>query len=134
MGRLDGRRALVTGGSRGIGRACAVGLAKEGASVGITYVSNSDAAADAVHSITTLGRQSKSYKANSSKLSDVKTAVDNFVADFGGIDILVNNAGILKRTPFLEISEDEWDAIIGTNLKGYFLVEQTVEKKMVKNV
>ena len=133
MGRLDGRRALVTGGSRGIGRACAVGLAKEGASVGITYVSNSDAAADAVHSITTLGRQSKSYKANSSKLSDVKTAVDNFVADFGGIDILVNNAGILKRTPFLEISEDEWDAIIGTNLKGYFLVGQTVAKKMVNN-
>jgi NAD(P)-dependent dehydrogenase (short-subunit alcohol dehydrogenase family) len=133
LGRLEGKKALVTGGSRSIGRACALGLAKEGADVGITYVSNSEAAAETVGSITALGRQSKAYKANSSRLTEVQRAVDEFVSDFGRIDILVNNAGILRRTPFLDISEEEWDLIMGTNLKGYFLVGQTAAKKMVKN-
>jgi NAD(P)-dependent dehydrogenase (short-subunit alcohol dehydrogenase family) len=133
VGRLEGKKALVTGGGRSIGRACAMGLAKEGADVGITYVSNSETATETVSSITALGRHSKAYKANSSKLAEVQTAVDEFVSDFGRLDILVNNAGILKRTPFLEITEGEWDMIMGTNLKGYFLVGQTAAKKMIKN-
>jgi len=123
--------ALVTGGSRGIGRACALALAREGADVAITYVRNVDDADEVVRRIVGHGRRSKAYRADSSRSKEVEQMVESLLSDFGKIDILLNNAGVLRRTPFLDITEKEWDWILAINLKGYFIVGQRVAKHMV---
>ena len=132
MTRLSGRHALVTGGSRGIGRAIALGLAREGADVVVNYRSDRAAAEAVVQEIIKLGRRSIAVPG----ATQVRAEVERFVAEadrfLGQIDLLVNNAGILKRTPLLEITEDEWDQIIDVNLKGYFLVGQAVARRMVE--
>ena len=130
--RLEGKRALVTGGSRGIGRAIALGLAREGADLAVNYRRSRADADGAVREIEQMGRRAVAVQGS----TDSRADVDRFVAEahdvLGGLDILVNNAGILKRTPFLEISEEEWDAIVDVNLKGYFLVGQAVARRMVE--
>ena len=128
--RLEGKRALVTGGSRGIGRAIAVGLAREGADVAVNYRTSRDAADSAVREIEQMGRRAAAVQGSTSIRSDVQRFVAGAHDFLGGLDILVNNAGILKRTPFLEIGEEEWDAILDVNLKGYFLVGQAVARHM----
>ena len=130
--RLEGKRALVTGGSRGIGRAIALGLAREGADLAVNYRRSRGDADSAVREIEQMGRRAVAVQGS----TDSRADVDRFVAEahdaLGGLDVLVNNAGILKRTPFLEISEEEWDAILDVNLKGYFLVGQAVARRMVE--
>ena len=130
--RLEGKRALVTGGSRGIGRAIALGLGREGADVAVNYRRSREDAESAVREMEEIGRRAVAVQGSTASRSDV----DRFVAEahdfLGGIDILVNNAGILKRTPLLEIGEEEWDAILDVNLKGYFLVGQAVARHMVE--
>ncbi len=128
--RLEGKRALVTGGSRGIGRAIAVGLAREGADVAVNYRTSRDAADSAVREIEQSGRRAAAVPGSTSIRSDVQRFVAEAHDFLGGLDILVNNAGILKRTPFLEIGEEEWDAILDVNLKGYFLVGQEAARRM----
>ena len=130
--RLEGRRALVTGGSRGIGRAIAVGLAREGADVAVNYRSSRADADAAVRDIEGLGRRAVAVRGSTGSRSDVERFVAEADDFLGGIDILVNNAGILKRTAFLDIGEDEWDAILNVNLKGYFLVGQAVARRMAQ--
>jgi NAD(P)-dependent dehydrogenase (short-subunit alcohol dehydrogenase family) len=132
MGRLEGKVAFVTGGSRGIGRACALALAKEGADLAVSYFRNRIAAGEVVAMIEKFGRRAKAYQADTSEPSQVESMVKEALKDYGKIDILLNNAGVLKRSPFLEIGEEEWDRIIGTDLKGYFLVGQAVAKHMVE--
>ena len=131
--RLAGKRALVTGGSRSIGRGIAVGLAREGADVAVGYRSSREDAESAVRQIEATGRRAVAVQGS----TDSRPDVERFVAEahdfLGGLDILVNNAGVLKRTPLLEISEAEWDAILDVNLKGYFLVGQAVARRMVEN-
>ena len=109
--RLAGKRALVTGGSRSIGRGIAVGLAREGADVAVGYRRGREDAESTVRQIEELGRRAVAVQGS----TDSRPDVERFVAEahdfLGGLDILVNNAGILKRTPLLEISEEEWDAI-----------------------
>jgi len=129
--RLKGRKALVTGGSRSIGRAIAVGLAREGADVVVNYKSNKEAADDTVQMIEKEGRRSTAIQASTDTRTDVYRLVDEADDFLDGIDLLINNAGVLKRTPFLEISDEEWDWTLNTNLKGYFQVGQAVAKKMV---
>ena len=129
--RLKSKRALVTGGSRGIGRAVAVGLAREGADVAVNYRRGRADARSAVREIEQLGRRAVAVQGSTSSRSDVERLVAEGHDLLGGLDILVNNAGILKRTPFLEIGEEEWDAILDVNLKGYFLVGQAVARRMV---
>mgnify|MGYP002856103229 CR=1 FL=1 len=129
--RLISGKALVTGGSRGIGRAVALKLAAEGADVVISYHKNSAAAEDVVKAISAFGRRSSAIQADTSSASDVARMVGEAEAFLGGINILVNNAGVLKRTPFLELTETEWDTIVDTNLKGYFLVGHAVACGMV---
>ena len=124
--RLISGRALVTGGSRGIGRAVALKLAAEGADVVISYHKNVKAAQAVVKEISDLGRRSKAIQADTSSASDVERLVSETEKFLGGITILVNNAGVLKRTPFLDLTETEWDTIVDTNLKGYFLVGHAV--------
>ena len=130
--RLEGRHALVTGASRSIGRAIALALAREGADVVVNFKSNQEAAQEVVDSIQELGRRSRSIQASTDSRTDIDRLVSESDGFLGGIDLLVNNAGVLKRTAFLEISEDEWDSILDTNLKGYFLVGQAVAQRMVE--
>ena len=130
--RLRGRRALVTGGSRGIGRAIALGLAREGADVAVAYRADRAAAEATAAEIRALGRLSAVVQGDTSVRADVARIVPEAVAALGAVDLLVNNAGVLRRTPFLEIEEREWDAVLGVNLKGYFLVGQAVARHMVE--
>lgn len=129
--RLEGRRALVTGGARGIGRGIALGLAGEGADVVVGYRSARPAAERTAAEISALGRRAAIVPGDTSARADVERLVAAAVDALGGLDLLVNNAGILRRTPFLDIDEREWDAILDTNLKGYFLVGQAVARHMI---
>jgi NAD(P)-dependent dehydrogenase (short-subunit alcohol dehydrogenase family) len=130
--RLADRCALVTGGSRSIGRAIAVGLAREGADVVVNYRGDREAAEATAAEIRALGRRGTVVQGDTSLRQDVERFVGEAIAALGRIDLLVNNAGILRRTPFIEIEEREWDAILDTNLKGYFLVSQAVARAMIE--
>jgi NAD(P)-dependent dehydrogenase (short-subunit alcohol dehydrogenase family) len=130
--RLAGKVALITGGSRGMGRAIALGFAREGADVAINYRSQEGEALSAVRAVQELGRRAIAVQADVTSAREVRAMADRVIQEFGRIDVLVNNAGVLRRTPFLEITEAEWDAILDTNLKGCFLVTQTVAREMVR--
>lgn len=130
--RLEDRVALVTGGSRGIGRAIAVGFAREGADLAVNYRSHEAEARAVADEIRALGRRAVTVKADVASAAEVQAMVARVVEEFGRIDILVSNAGVLKRTPFLELTETEWDWVLDTNLKGAFLVGQAVAREMVK--
>lgn len=129
---LAGQRALVTGGGRSIGRAIALDLARSGAAVAINYRRAGDAARSAVAEIEARGGRALAVQADVADQAGVERMLDQVEAELGPIEILVNNAGILTRTPFLEISLDEWDRIVGTNLRGYFIVGQAVARRMVR--
>ena len=125
--RLEARRALVTGGSRSIGRGIALALGREGADVVVNFKTQRDAAEEVVDSLKELGRRATAAQGSTASSEDVNRVVKEADDFLGGIDLLVNNAGVLKRTPFLEISQEEWDWTLETNLRGYFLVGQAVD-------
>jgi NAD(P)-dependent dehydrogenase (short-subunit alcohol dehydrogenase family) len=129
---LEGKIALVTGASRGIGRAVAVGLAREGADVAINFVRGAEDAEQTAAQVRELGRRALVVQADVAQRDQVEAMVDQVVAAFGRIDILVANAGIVTRTPFLELTDEEWGRVIGTNLTGPFLLGQAVARQMVK--
>jgi 3-oxoacyl-[acyl-carrier protein] reductase len=118
--------ALVTGSSRGIGRAIALALAKDGADVVINYRSHAEDAQSAEAEVMSIGRRAASIQADVSKQQEVLHLIEESEARVGAIDILVNNAGIAKRTPFEEITEYDWDDMLALNLKSCFLVTQAV--------
>jgi len=128
--KLAGRIALVTGGSRSIGRAIALAFAREGADVAINYVHHSEDALSAVREIEALGRRGLAVKADTSQRAQVHAMVEKVTARLGSIDVLVNNAGVQKRVYFLDLEEADWDWMLGVNLKGYFLVGQAVAAGM----
>lgn len=130
--RLADKVALVTGASRGNGRAIAIGFAREGADVAVNYRSREAEALSAVEVIRAMGRRAIAVQADTSDAAQVKAMVDRAIREFGRIDILVNNAGVLSRVPFLELTEKEWDRVLDINLKGYFLVGQAVAREMAK--
>ena len=130
--RLKDKVAVVTGSSRSIGRAIALGYAREGAKVVINYRSDGEAAHSAVAEIEAVGSKAIAVRADTSSSSHVKGLIGAAVSHFGRVDILVNNAAILIRTPFLEIEEAEWDRIIEVNLKGFFLCSQAAARQMVR--
>jgi glucose 1-dehydrogenase len=130
--RFAGKSVLITGGSRGIGRACAIAFARNGADVAINYNRSEEEAKEVMRAAENEGVKSQIFRADTSKSSEVGAMVEEAFTGFGKIDILVNNAGVLKRTPFLEISEEEWDWIVQVDLKGYFLVGQAVARHMVE--
>jgi len=121
---LSGKIAFVTGGSRGIGAAIAKGLAAAGADVAITYQSNGDLAKLIVSKIKTLGRKATSIQADVRDRTAMRAAFDQAEQQLGGLDILVNNAGINNPTDFDQISDEDWDEILGVNLKGPFICAQ----------
>ena len=129
---LDGKIALVTGGSRGIGRAIAIGLAKAGAQVIVNYVSNQQAARDTVETILAAGGRAEEYRANVTDESAVESMFAWVDKQFGRLDILVNNAAVLSRYPFLEMPAEEWIRIMNGNVNGYFYCGQRAARMMVR--
>ena len=121
---LHGKRALVTGASRGIGAAIAKELGAEGADVAITYERSSDAAAEVVHAIEALGRRSVAIQADSADVADVRASIDRTVAELGGLDILVNNAGILRLSTVEKMSLEDIDATLNVNIRAPIVASQ----------
>lgn len=120
MKLLTGKTALVTGATRGIGRAIALRFAAEGADVAFTYRSQHEAAQSLVAEIEALGVKAKGYPSDAASFADAHAVVEDVKALFGRIDILVNNAGITKDGLMMRMDEEQWDAVINTNLKSAF--------------
>ena len=130
---LDGMTALVTGSGRGIGSALAFGLAQAGASVALSDVPEQlPGARETAERIKGEGVDSRTYGLDVLDLANIRRTVDEVVRDFGRLDILVNNAGIRRRQPALEVTEDNWDAVIDTNLKGPFFCAQAAARVMIE--
>lgn len=128
---LDGKVAVVIGGSGVLGGSMAVALGRAGAKVAVCYHHNADRAEQQVQAITSSGGQAMTVQANASKKSDLVQANDAIVEKWGGVHILLNAPGINSPTPFLDITEEEWDRIMGVNLKGVFLACQVFGGQMI---
>jgi len=129
---LEGKVAIVTGASRGIGRAIAERFAAEGAKVVVNYFSNEAEAGKVVDGIKQGGAEAIAVRGDVSKSADVKHLVESAVKQFGRVDILVNNAGVMVTKPALEASEEDWDRTIDVNLKGAYLCSKEVAPLMMK--
>jgi len=129
---LEGKVALVTGASRGIGRAIALELAKSGADVVVNYAGNEAAALEVVSAIEALGRSATAVKCNVASSAEVEAMVSGAIERFGKIDILVNNAGITRDNLLMRMKEEEFDEVIDTNLKGVFNCIKAVTRPMMK--
>lgn len=132
MKLLEGKVALVTGATRGIGRAIATKFAEQGADVVFTYRQKNGAAEEVENSLAALGVKCKGYAADAADYAATEEVVKQVVADFGRIDILVNNAGITKDGLLMRMSEEQWDAVITTNLKSAFNFTRAVVPVMAK--
>ena len=131
MNILDQKIALVTGASRGIGKAIALSLANAGASVAITYRNSSAEAEAIVAEIRAAGGQAEAYQSDASSFAQSKEIVDTVIERFKRLDILVNNAGITKDGLLMRMSEEDWDAVIDTNLKGVFNFVKHASRQMM---
>ena len=131
---LKGKSALVTGASKGLGRAIAIRLAEQGAQVAVNYNSSQSEASDVVDSIREMDEEAVAVKADVSKLDEVVSMVRSVEDSFGrNIDILVNNAGIIHDQLLMRMSDDAWHSVIGTNLNGTFYCTRAVLRGMVRN-
>lgn len=128
--RLKDKIALVTGSSRGVGRAVAVGYAKEGAHVIVNYTSNEKAALEVVAEIEAMGRKAIAVKADVASKSEAEALVKAGVDEFGRLDVLVNNAGFTRPAMMLKMTEDQWDQVLDIHLKGAFLCGQAAGAQM----
>ena len=128
--KLDSKVALVTGSSRGVGKAVALGFAKDGADVVVNYTSNQKAADNVVSEIESMGRKAIAVKADVAVLSDVNDLVNAGVDTFGKLDILVNNAGFTRPAMMVKMSEEQWDQVVDIHLKGAFLCSQAAARHM----
>jgi glucose 1-dehydrogenase len=122
--KLTGKKALVTGSNQGIGQAIALRLAEEGADLIIDYVTHPDTAEETVQSIRKLGRRAVAVQGDISKVADTQRMVAESVEALGGLDILVNNAGVERHASFWEVTEADYDLVLGINLKGAFFTTQ----------
>jgi len=128
--RLKDKIALVTGSSRGVGRAVALGFAKEGAKVVVNYTSNETAAKEVVDEIQSLGSEAIAVKADVAQKTEAESLVGAAVETFGKIDILVNNAGFTRPALMIKMTEDQWDQVVDIHLKGAFLCSQAAGLRM----
>ena len=129
---LSGKIALVTGGSRGIGRAVCVDLAKAGAHVIVNFCRNMNAAEETVKMIESAGGSAEYIQADVASLEDIDRMFESVMQKQKKLDILVNNAGVLSRYPFLELPVEEWDRLLNTNARGYFLCGQRAARIMAE--
>jgi len=133
MKLLEGKTAIITGASRGIGRGIAEVFAKHGANVAFTYSSSAEAAKVLEDELVALGVKAKGYQSNAADFNEAQKLVDDVIATFGNIDILINNAGITKDNLLMRISEEDFDKVIEVNLKSVFNMTKAVQKTMLKN-
>ncbi|MED4238710.1 3-oxoacyl-[acyl-carrier-protein] reductase [Priestia megaterium] len=129
---LQGKVAIVTGASRGIGRAVAIELGKLGAKVVVNYSGSEAKALEVVDEIKGLGTDAIAVQANVAESDSVQAMIKEAISTFGSVDILVNNAGITRDNLLMRMKEDEWDDVINTNLKGVFLCTKAVTRQMMK--
>ena len=132
MGLLDGKVAIITGASRGIGKAIAETFIAQGATVAFTYLSSDEKAKALEVELTPKGGVAKGFKSNAADFNSAQELADAVVAAFGTIDILVNNAGITKDNLLMRMSEEQWDEVMNTNLKSAFNLTKAVLKPMLK--
>jgi 3-oxoacyl-[acyl-carrier protein] reductase len=132
MRLLEGKTAVVTGASRGIGKAIAICFAAEGCNVAFTDLFEDDNMKALESELQAMGVKAKGYASDASNFNDTDRVVNQIVADFGALDILVNNAGITKDTLLMRMTEDQWDAVINVNLKSVFNFTKAAQKTMLK--
>ena len=132
MGSMSGKTAVVTGGSRGIGRAICLELARRGANVVFSYAGNTAAADKTLEELKALGVEARAIQGNVADPAAAKTLIDTAVKELGGIHILVNNAGITRDGLAMAMKEEDFDAVIETNLKGAFLCMKAAIRPMMK--
>lgn len=129
---LEGKKALVTGASRGIGREVALELARQGADVAVNFAGSEAKAKEVVDEIKALGRNAFSVQCDVANSESVTGMIKEVIEQFGRVDILVNNAGITRDNLLMRMKEEEWDSVINTNLKGVFLCTKAVTRQMMK--
>ena len=129
---LEGRTAIVTGASRGIGEAIAIRLAEQGANIVFTYLSSDEKAKALEARLTGMGVKAKAFKSNAAVFEQCEALVNDVVKEFGAVDICVNNAGISKDNLLLRLSPDQWDDVINTNLKSVYNMTKQVIRPMMK--
>lgn len=124
--------ALITGASRGIGKACAIELAKAGYDIAVSYAGNDEAANNTLNELLEIGVKAKTYKFDVSDKDACAKAVEDVIAEFGRIDVLVNNAGITRDGLFIRMNSENWEAVINTNLNSAFYMSNPVARVMMK--
>lgn len=129
---LKGKTAIITGGSRGIGKACAIYLAKQGADIVFNYSNNSSMAEETADEIKNLGVKVQAVKADVKSSQDIDYLFNQALENFNSIDILVNNAGITRDTLLIRMKEEDWDTVLDINLKGVYLTCKAAAKHMMK--
>lgn len=133
MKLLEGKTALVTGASKGIGRKIAEKFAEQGANVAFTYLSSVEKGQALEQELQSAGTKVKGYRSDASKFDEADKLISDIVADFGTIDIVVNNAGITKDGLLMRMSEQQWDEVLEVNLKSVFNITKAASKIMMKN-
>jgi len=133
MKLLEGKVAIITGASRGIGTGIAKVFAQQGANVAFTYSSSVESALALENELKALGIKVKGYQSNAADFSDAHKLVDDVISEFGTIDVLINNAGITKDNLLMRMSEEDFDKVIEINLKSVFNMTKAVQKIMLKN-
>ncbi len=132
MGLLSGKNVLITGASRGIGRAMAERFAEEGANVGFTYLSSVEKGEALQKELSEKGTTIKGYRSDASDFKAAEELVENFVKDFGSLDVLVNNAGITRDNLLMRMSEEQWDEVMRVNLKSVFNLVKASTRTFLK--
>lgn len=132
MKLLDGKVALITGASRGIGRGIAEKFAEQGAHIAFTYVSSDEKARALEDELAKHGIKAKGYKSDAADFAAAEQLINDIVAEFGTVDIVINNAGITRDTLLMRMTEQQWDEVINTNLKSVFNITKAVQKPMLK--
>ncbi len=132
MKLLEGKTAIITGASRGIGKAIAIKFAEEGCNIAFTDLMRNEAMEATEAELNAMGVKAKGYASNAANYDETEEVVGEIVKDFGSIDALINNAGITKDTLLMRMSEDQWDAVINVNLKSVFNFTKACQKTMLK--
>jgi 3-oxoacyl-[acyl-carrier protein] reductase len=132
MKLLEGKVALITGASRGIGRGIALKFAEHGASVAFTYLSSVEKGEALARELEAFGVKAKGYRSDAADFKAAEELVNSVIADFGTVDVLVNNAGITRDTLLMRMSEQQWDEVMNANLKSVFNLTKAVQKPMLK--
>ena len=132
MSLLTGKTAIITGGSRGIGKGIVETFAKQGANVAFTYLSSEAAAQQFETELNAMGIKAKAYKSDASDYAQAQSLIEQVIEDFGSVEVLINNAGVTKDNLMLRMSEDDWDKVMNINLKSAFNLTKAVIKPMMK--